>query len=268
MAAAFFFMMPGPKMIWQFGEMGYDYQINQCENGTINADCRTAPKPIKWDYLQVPARKHLYDVYAGLLKLRSNPLFKNGFVSNRVERSLAGGFKWLKLTTDTSNIVVVGNFEVSASTSSITFPGSGVWYDYLSGQTINATGSAQDITLQPGEYHVYLNRNVTNVLAPVTGITEVVVNGMRTSLSVYPNPVVRNATIEYELPENGRVDIVLVNLTGQQVAKLYSGYRVKGVYKLDLSSVSKQNLTTGTYFLQMRTVKNALVQKLVITNNF
>ena len=23
-------------MIWQFGEMGYDYSINHCENGTID----------------------------------------------------------------------------------------------------------------------------------------------------------------------------------------------------------------------------------------
>ena len=26
--AAFFFTVPGPKMIWQFGELGYDYSIN------------------------------------------------------------------------------------------------------------------------------------------------------------------------------------------------------------------------------------------------
>ena len=26
--AAFFLTVPGPKMIWQFGELGYDYSIN------------------------------------------------------------------------------------------------------------------------------------------------------------------------------------------------------------------------------------------------
>ena len=27
-AAAFFFTVPGPKLMWQFGELGYDYSIN------------------------------------------------------------------------------------------------------------------------------------------------------------------------------------------------------------------------------------------------
>ncbi|MDQ2771431.1 MAG: alpha-amylase family glycosyl hydrolase, partial [Bacteroidota bacterium] len=43
MNAAFFFPIPGPKMVWQFGELGYDIDINQ--NG------RTGAKPILWNYL-------------------------------------------------------------------------------------------------------------------------------------------------------------------------------------------------------------------------
>ena len=31
LAGAFFFTIPGPKMIWQFGELGYDFSID--ENG-------------------------------------------------------------------------------------------------------------------------------------------------------------------------------------------------------------------------------------------
>ena len=42
LASAFFFTIPGPKMIWQFGELRYDYSINF--NG------RTGNKPIRWDY--------------------------------------------------------------------------------------------------------------------------------------------------------------------------------------------------------------------------
>ncbi len=44
LAAAFFITVPGPKMIWQFGELGYDYSIDY--NG------RVGNKPIKWDYLR------------------------------------------------------------------------------------------------------------------------------------------------------------------------------------------------------------------------
>ena len=58
LTAAFLFMLPGPKMIWQFGELGYDYPINYCGNGTINDACRTDPKPIRWDYYQQPKWKN------------------------------------------------------------------------------------------------------------------------------------------------------------------------------------------------------------------
>ncbi|MCY7329448.1 MAG: hypothetical protein LH618_12935, partial [Saprospiraceae bacterium] len=62
--------VPGPKMLWQFGELAYDFSINRCENGTINNNCRTSPKPIRWDYLNDPYRRRLYDVTAALLHLR------------------------------------------------------------------------------------------------------------------------------------------------------------------------------------------------------
>ena len=33
MCGAFLFTIPGPKMFWEFGELGYDYSINTCTNG-------------------------------------------------------------------------------------------------------------------------------------------------------------------------------------------------------------------------------------------
>src|SRR2546430_6688295 len=87
MAAAFCFMMPGPKMIWQFGELGYDYSITSCHPGNTipqpypGDQCRTDAKPIRWDYLQNANRRHLYQVYTSLLKLRNNVMFRDGFVS-------------------------------------------------------------------------------------------------------------------------------------------------------------------------------------------
>ncbi len=68
-------------MIWQFGELGYDYSINYCENGTINNTCRTDPKPLKWDYPQNADRKKLYDIYSVMLALRNHPFYKNGFMT-------------------------------------------------------------------------------------------------------------------------------------------------------------------------------------------
>lgn len=163
LCAAFLLTMPGPKMIWQFGELGYDFSINHCQNGTVNNNCRTDPKPIRWDYLQDLNRKKLHDVFASLLTLRSEPLYINAFLSNNVERSLGGAFKWMKVSGNQGKVVVVGNFDVVSQTGTVTFPGSGTWYDRITGATITATGSAQNITLQPGEYHVYLSQNTVQV---------------------------------------------------------------------------------------------------------
>ncbi|RYF91267.1 MAG: T9SS type A sorting domain-containing protein [Chitinophagaceae bacterium] len=165
-SAAFLLTMPGPKMIWQFGEMGYDYSINRCGNGTINDGCRTDAKPIEWGYLQVPERKALHDVYANLLALRSNPLYTEAFTTGTVNRGLNGAFKWMTINSAAGKLVVIGNFDVVAQTGAVTFPAAGTWYNYLNPPaTFAATGASQSFTLQPGEYRVYLN---SLVVLPVT----------------------------------------------------------------------------------------------------
>ena len=163
--AAFFFTLPGPKMIWQFGELGYDYPINYCQNGTINNSCRTDPKPIRWDYLQQTGRKELHDIYSKLIRLRFSTDYKDAFVSNTSQQNLSGAFKWIELSGTTGKIVVIGNFDVVPQTGSVTFQNAGTWFDYLNSTTITATGASQSFTLQPGEYHVFTNTDVT---LPVT----------------------------------------------------------------------------------------------------
>ncbi|HEU5164556.1 MAG TPA: hypothetical protein VFU29_03405, partial [Chitinophagaceae bacterium] len=129
----------------------------------MNDACRLDPKPIRWDYIQNLSRQRLYDIYSALLKLRFHPLYKNGFLTDRVTQNLTGAFKWLQITTDTSNVCIIGNFDVNTTTNTITFQNAGTWYDYLNGNTFTATGTPQTISLQAGEFHLYLNRNVTNV---------------------------------------------------------------------------------------------------------
>ncbi len=87
----------------------------------VKDECRTDAKPIKWDYQTIPARKNLYDVYAKLLGLRQHFLFKDVFPGGTLDKDFSAGFKWMKIATDTSSLVVVGNFEVSQQTASISF---------------------------------------------------------------------------------------------------------------------------------------------------
>ncbi len=143
MAAAFMLSIPGPKMIWQFGELGYDISIDF--NG------RTGEKPVKWDYFTDVNRKALYDVYAKLIKLKKNNSIFNSTTS---AYNLAGGIKYIKLTEGTNTVFVVGNFDVVAQTANIDFGASGNWIDAF-GSNVNLTANIYNATLAPGEYHVF-----------------------------------------------------------------------------------------------------------------
>ncbi|MEP6675058.1 MAG: alpha-amylase family glycosyl hydrolase [Ferruginibacter sp.] len=163
-AASVFFTVPGPKMFWQFGERGYDFSINY--NGS-----NVANKPPHWEYMQDPNRLALYNAYSKLINLRlSNPdvfnstsFFTYDFYDN------GGLFRKLQIqdpSTSGIKITVVANLDVVPQTRTITFQTPGTWYNYLSNGTgtgVNgasgssfATGTTQSISLQPGEYHVYL----------------------------------------------------------------------------------------------------------------
>jgi 1,4-alpha-glucan branching enzyme len=74
-AEVIFYTIPGPKMLWEFGELGYDQSINRCEDGSISEDCRLSPKPVKWDYLNDNDRERLFQHTADLLRLRLPMIF-------------------------------------------------------------------------------------------------------------------------------------------------------------------------------------------------
>lgn len=253
LVASFFLTAPGPKMIWEFGELGYDFSINTCADLTVNNNCRLTAKPIRWNYQTVTERRRLFDIYAALLKLRAHGWYKDVMNANNitVAKNMTSGFKSLTLrsATDSSMICVVGNFDVNLLASSFTFPVAGTWYDYLTGGTISATGAAQSITLQPGEYHVYLNRNLVNaVTTPVTSV-DPAVSAFAAKLS--PNPAGSNAMLELTLPENGKLQWQLLDVAGRKIAEADAGMRIKGTHRIDMSSYIA-GLPAGTYMLMVR----------------
>ena len=144
LAAAYFFSAPGPKMVWEFGERGYDISI---DNGG-----RLGDKPPHWEYMSDPLRKALYNRYAKFIKMKiKNPVFS----TSTVQYVTAGYIKSIALTGTGTNVEVVGNFDVATQSGTITFPSTGTYYDYITGATINVPTTAYSITLAPGEYHIY-----------------------------------------------------------------------------------------------------------------
>jgi hypothetical protein len=254
---AFLFTIPGPKMLWQFGELGYDFPINYCPNGTINNNCRVDPKPIRWDYKAQQRRKNVYDVYSKLINLRFHPWYKNAFLTGTIDRSLAGGFKWIKVSSgDTSHLVVVGNFDVVQTNGTVSFPSAGTWYDFLGANTLTTTGAVQTITLQPGEYHVYVNRNINNTsTTPIFNVPSGIKN---INAKVFPNPVSAGFIIKMDLPESGTTKVELLNSVGQFISTLHQSFKTKGTHTVTLNR-KEINVPAGNYYLKISNKTNTKV---------
>ncbi len=154
--AAFSLLVPGPKMIWQFGEMGYDYSIDSNEEGTATSeDYRTSRKPIRWDYLDDSSRKGLVDEYSRLLNLRvANPeLFEEGCLTWSVTTTAWSNGRYLRLTSGTKEIVVMGNFTSEAITSTSTLASGSTWYDFDTAAECTETS----ISIEANSYRLFTN---------------------------------------------------------------------------------------------------------------
>ena len=162
MAAAFWSMQPGPKMLWEFGELGYDLSINRCTNGTTNDSCRLTPKPPHWEYYNDANRNALYNVYADLIHLKTYPAYTATFINGTIAYNLSDTIKWQSLAGPNLTVMVVGNFGLTSKTATITFPSTGKWYSYLTNDSVTVNSTAYSITLNAGQYYVYTNKKIKN----------------------------------------------------------------------------------------------------------
>lgn len=156
--ATFFLTVPGPKMIWQFGELGYDYSINSDEAGkTVSEEYRTARKPIRWDYFNDSQRKGLYDVYAQLIDLRNaHPELFDGTAAFSWKVGVSDWNKGRTLIIESisgKKLVALGNF--TNATASVNFPSSaGNWKNYFTGKSEMVTES---LSVPANNFVLYTN---------------------------------------------------------------------------------------------------------------
>ncbi|MGZ2369735.1 alpha-amylase family glycosyl hydrolase [Ancylomarina sp. YFZ004] len=149
-AAAFFFTVPGPKMVWQFGELGYDVSIE--ENG------RVGKKPIHWEYQDDPNRKRVYQIFAALAKIKKE---EAAFESDDFTLNTSQPLKQIEINHADMDVRIIGNFDVKTGSISPQFSKTGTWYDYFSSTEINVTNVDANIQLAPGEYHIYTTKQLT-----------------------------------------------------------------------------------------------------------
>ena len=226
LAGAFYFTIPGPKMIWQFGELGYDISIN--ENG------RVGNKPILWNYFDVEDRKDVYNTYSKLIQLK---LKYNIFESSNFTLDVANsnGLKKIQLTDTSSSemqyVTIVGNFGVTTQNISPSFQTSGTWYDLLNDNATKTVINVNStITLAPGEFKVYGNM-------PAALSTEDVF--LDNKIVAYPNPTFNNFRINTDTKK-----VEIYNLQGRKVKQFKGNFN-------STSEFSVENLSKGVYFIKV-----------------
>lgn len=255
-AAAFNIPLPGPKMIWQFGELGYDYSINHCPDGTINENCRTANKPIRWDYYDVPERQRLFRVYGALNKLK---IENDAMSSSDFTWDVTGFGKRLIIQHNTMDVVVIANFSISPISMVPGFTHTGTWYDYFAGESIVENNLSNPFLLQPGEYRIYTDVELETPDISVS-VDEVGFSG-GVLLGAYPNPFADFTQLSYHLETPQHVTIRVFDVQGRLVDSISKGVQPAGHHMATWVPSSGNSISNGLYFVQLATDQGVATTK-------
>lgn len=256
LTSVFYLSIPGPKMLWQFGEMGYDFSINRCEDGTINNNCRLSPKPVRWDYMANPDRVDLWNVVSRMNYLRNNFV---AFQTTDFQMSTSGFQKTIHLDDPAMNVAVLGNFAVQTANVAPNFQHTGWWYDYFSGDSLNVTNVATPLSFAAGEYRLYTDVQVTP--PPIYTDAEEV-TGQQFQFTVSPNPTSGAFNVDLFLEKNAAVRVSVLDGLGRVVVDFDEDHLAAGQHRLRYQMGYSQ--TPAVYFLIIRVDGNAGVKRLVV----
>ena len=248
-------LIPGPKMIWHFADLGMENSIYTCNNGSVNTesdptpgDCKldTKPQP-QWvnNWLANANRNKIYSDWSKMNALRINePVFESDYTispdaGNNLKQRIYvynAAFSAAQL----KNVVVLCNFSVNATTIVPGFPTTGNWYNLidLAGATLSIDGSTQNqpISLAPGEFRVYGNQ--PNALLSTKDFE------LNSRISLFPNP----ANNQFVLSTEAKT-VAIYNITGQLVKSFQGGFQLNTVYSID-------ELKTGIYLVKVTDQNN------------
>lgn len=258
LVSVFLYGTPGPRMLWQFGELGYDFSINTCPDGTVN-NCRLANKPIRWDYREVAARQKLYDITRAMLHLRKTyPAFQ----TTDFRADLATPYlKTAVLRHATFDIAIAGNFGVTTANITVSMPGVTRLYEYFTGDSIQVSGGSFTLSYQPGQYRLF---TTVKLPPPARGaFTTGLANrqALDYQLAVFPNPGQGIHHIHYNFPTSGWIQVGVYDLNGRMIESLYQGTQSAGIQHVEWNSTS---VPRGMYMLRLTTSSGQAASLIVV----
>ena len=244
-------MVPGPKMIWHFSELGMENSLFTCYDGSVNEpDCKldTKPQP-QWvdNWLGNDNRSEIYDNWSRMIELKINEDVFEGDYS-----ITSGGLTPIIYiwddnisSSDLKNVVIIANFDVVDQNITPYFPYTGVWYDLMDSEgetSINVSSTNDQIALQPGEFKIYGNQSSQSLS---------INNEEYHDVLLFPNP--SNSDIYFN------VDLDLVEIYDLNGRRLKSFSNI-----LNNEKISVSDLSSGYYIVKFTSKGKSSNKSLII----
>lgn len=195
-AYGFNLFLPGPRMLWQFGELGYDVSIDF--NG------RTGEKPVRWDYYDDTKRRELYTLISRIFKIRNDHnmyAFAPDYGNIGIGAGNISTPRIMKLNNGAGkHVIIVANLDPNNSQNSFpSFPTQGNWYRYNGAvdgllYNVNSGNQSSAYNLQASEMMVFTNFEVI----PCNNVTSTANSGeatLRNAISCAAD----NSTITFQV---------------------------------------------------------------------
>ena len=188
-------LVPGPKMIWHFAELGMDDSIWTCNNGVVNSDydggvppgdCKldTKPQP-QWtnNWLSVSQRAQIFSDWSRFIDLKiTEPVFEGSYSFSPDGNNLKQRIYIFNTSLPSDkirNVVVLANFSVESQTINPNFYTTGTWYNLMDNSPFQVANATAPITIPAGQFRVFGDR-ATTLSNDVFDLSDSVV--------LYPNP--------------------------------------------------------------------------------
>ena len=245
-AGALFLTVPGPKMIWQFGELGFEKSINTCEDGTVSENCKLSRKKSAFELsMQNDANRiKLYNTWSRILNLRrSETIFK----TENYSTTFSSDLKYMTLNDDDSDnikkIIIIANFGTQSKEINGVILPNGEWYDIFGNNTKINISDQNKLSLNPGQFIILGDKK--SLIEDDENLLLSSEKPKNNKIKIYPNPYRENVYIEMDHSIKLPLKASLFNSNGSLVweKKVYDHFYLlnsnllsSGIYNLILSS--------------------------------
>lgn len=221
-------MVPGPKMIWQFGELGADQTTKDSGGGND-----TSPKKVIWSYKDNVDRKALFDTYRAMGCLRrDNPEMFNGtagYTQTNLNQNNISSARTIRLVNGNKEIIAFINpntttsrqLTVSSASSALKKANSQLIIASKNfNPTLTDTASGVSCRVPGNGYAVYATTNIA-------GVDDIIVDG----------------------GANGEASAVAIGGTGEII--IIGDYENVAVYNMSGALMPSLRVNAGLYIVNI-----------------